>query len=69
MDRLPSHAASDDYHDHELETARIEALARGWDMREVLGGVVAVPHGTELLAAGTPGVLTIKLRKRPPLVT
>ena len=69
MDRLPSHAPSDDYHDHELEAVRIEALARGWDTLEILGGVVAVPHGTELISAGTTGVLTVKLRKRPPLVT
>ena len=69
MDRLISQAASDDYHDHELEVTRIEALARGRDVLEILGGVVAVPHGTELLSAGTPGVLTVKLRKRPPLVT
>ena len=66
---IASHAPSDDYHDHQLEETRIEALARGWDVHEVLGVVVAVPHGTELLSAATPDVLTIKLRKRPPLAT
>jgi hypothetical protein len=68
MSRVISGAVSDDHHDQELDAVRIEALARGWDVRQTLGGVVAVPHGTELVSAGTPDALAIKLRKRPPLM-
>lgn len=67
MSRLASSASSDDYYDSQLTAARDEALDLGWDVIETLGGVVAVPHGTELVAAPTVGALMTKLRAHLPV--
>jgi hypothetical protein len=53
----------------ELEQARADALIRGWSILETLGGVIAVPLGTEVVSGVTVEILACKLRDRPsPLV-
>jgi hypothetical protein len=52
----------------ELAAAREEGLVLGWDIIETYGVVVAVPHGTELIAEATVDALIQELRSRPPLV-
>jgi hypothetical protein len=64
-----SQSASDDYYDQQLAAARDEASSRGWDVIEALGGVAAVPHGTELVTASTIGVLMGKIRRHLPVTS
>jgi hypothetical protein len=60
--------SSDDYHDRRLAAASAEALGLGWDVTEALGGLVAAPHGTEVITAVTPDLLLMKLHRHTPLI-
>lgn len=46
MNRLIS--STDARDQQELEQARADALIRGWSILETLGGLIAVPLGTEV---------------------
>lgn len=54
---------SDDLYDRLLAEARGKALELGWDVIESLGGVVAVPRGTGIIAALTIDALMARLRE------
>lgn len=66
MNRLVSQ--SDGTVAKELAAAQEEGLVLGWDIIETYGVVVAVPHGTELIAEPTIDALVQEIRARPPLV-
>lgn len=68
MNRLVCQAASEDYYDAQLAEARDKALELGWDVIETPGGAVAVPHGTEVVAAPTIDALMNKLRAHLPVI-